>query len=454
MLLDRREWLRFGLGGIAGLTAAPSASARSSPGFGRAKRVLVVFTGGGVSQLDSFDPRPNAPVEIRGAFSSIPTRATGIRFSEHLPKLADRANRFHLIRSMTHDDLDHGSAIYQALTGRAHPRKSSNPPPAANDFPTAASIYRKVAPGQKLLFPSAHVNGPIMIPRSPGPGQNGGFLGHGSDPLLVGNPLEQAAFVRGLTLPEELPVARLTRRENLLQSLEGLARSSDRWTDDGDDLRRQAASLIQAQTFRAAFDLEREPHTVRERYGFDRAGQSCLLGRRLIEAGVPWVTVFLGHNIRGQDESNAPEEFGWDTHNDIFDTLRDHLLPGLDRSLSALLDDIDQRGLLEETLVICMGEFGRSPVVAKEARFAGVSPGRKHWGGCYSLLLTGAGIRPGAVTGAGDRIAAYPQEVPLKPADITATLFHALGIDPAGHFEDSSSRPWTISEGTPITRLW
>jgi hypothetical protein len=201
--------------------------------------------------------------------------------------------------------------------------------------------------------------------------------------------------------------------------------------------------------------LTREPDRVRQRYGPNRSGQACLLGRRLIEAGVPWVTVMWNHMIRGQDATPTPEEeYGWDTHNDIFPSLRDHLLPRLDMNLSALLEDLHERGLLEQTLVVCMGEFGRAPRVALEPGFAGSIPGRKHWASVYSVLVAGAGVVGGLVVGASDRQGAYPATRAFNPCDLAATMFAALGIDPGEHYHDLAARPYAISSGQPILDLY
>jgi hypothetical protein len=201
--------------------------------------------------------------------------------------------------------------------------------------------------------------------------------------------------------------------------------------------------------------LNAEPASIRDRYGRNRTGQACLLARRLVEAGVPLITVMFNHGIRGQDK--APEltdSYGWDTHNDIFEALRVHLLPRFDWSFSALLEDLEQRGLLQETLVLCMGEFGRAPRVAIEPKFTGASPGRKHWASVYSIVCAGAGVSRGAIVGASDKQAAYPKSPPVYPWDVAATLFSALGIDPGGHYEDSHNRPYPICIGSPITGLY
>jgi len=405
-----------------------------------------------MSQIDTLDPKPNAPVEIRGAFGSAPTAVPGTRFCNLLPKVARLADRFTVIRSLTHDDLDHGSACYLALTGQFHPRKSSNPPPRPTDFPALGSILQRVRPSDRFPNASFHVNGPLLAPKEVSPGQYGGFLGRGFDPLELGEVTNGSALLEGMDLSTDVSKERLVERSILADRLNGNRLTT---ATGHSELNRKAYDLIAAPHLRSAFDVTREPAKVRDRYGRYRAGQACLLGRRLVEAGVPWVTVFFNHNIRGQDDSpHTTDEYGWDTHNDIFDAMRDHLLPRFDQSFSALIEDLDQRGLLKTTLVLCIGEFGRAPLVALEKNFAGSSPGRKHWAKCYSAIAAGAGITRGAIFGSSDRQGGYPQSNPVTPGDIAATLFHALGIDPAGHFSDLTNRPYRIAAGDPIAGLF
>lgn len=458
--LTRREWLRVcGLGGLGASMRGPAALASGSamsPGFGRAKSVLLLFTGGGMSQLDTWDPKPDAPAEIRGEFRSIQTAAPGTRVCEHLPRLARLADRYALVRSVSHDDVDHGSAAYLALTGQFHPRKSSNPRIAPTDFPTYGAIVKRVRPTGRFPYTAVHVNGPLLTPREAGPGQFGGFLGRANEPLVLGNVLDDATMP-GLEPQPDLPALRHEARRSLVQSIDRQLSSwrNERTLLDRDVLFRQAFEFLDSPRARQAFDLTREPDSVRRRYGPNRSGQACLLARRLVEVGVPWVTVMWNHGIRGQDVKPTPEEeYGWDTHNDIFPTLRDHLLPRFDRSLSALLEDLDQRGLLESTLVVCMGEFGRAPQVALEPGFEGNIPGRKHWASVYSVLLAGAGVRGGKVVGASDAIAALPRSVPSSPCDLAATMFAALGIDPGSHYHDLTERPYTISPGQALADLY
>lgn len=450
----RREWLR-----VCGLTAlgAGTAGAKPQATRQRARSVLLVFTGGGVSHIDTFDMKPNAPEEIRGEFHSTPTSVTGTRICEHLPRLARLADRYAVVRSVSHDDVDHGSASYLALTGQFHLRRSSNPPIRPTDFPTYGAILRRVRPSNQFPYTAVHLNGPLLTPREAGPGQYGGFLGRGNEPLILGDCTDTATTMPGLEPQGDMPTVRQQGRQSLLQALN---RQAADWQSnptllERDQLHRRAFEFLDSPRYRQAFDLAREPIHVRERYGPNRSGQAMLLGRRLVEVGVPWVTVFWNHMIRGQDMTPTPEdEYGWDTHNDIFPTMKDHLLPRLDKSLSALLEDLEQRSLLETTLVVCMGEFGRAPRVALEPGFAGNIPGRKHWAGAYSVLFAGAGVRGGRLVGSSDRIGAYASTNPYSPCDLAATMFAALGLSPETHYHDLSDRPYAISPGRAIEELW
>ena len=454
MMPSRREWLRLGLPALLGArlgVAAPSAS--HGPGFGRAKSVLVVFTSGGMSQLDTWDPKPDAPEEVRGEFGTIASSVPGLRVCEHMPQVAKLLHRTTIVRSMTHDDLDHGSACYLALTGQFHQRKTSNPSPRGTDSPALGSLLHRVRPDRRFPHSAFHVNGPLLTPSEPGPGQYGGVLGRGYDPLDLGNVVDGTALLPMLNSRVDLPAERLRDRRELLNGIEAASRSDRRFPTSA--LAAQAYELMNAPRVRDAFDLEREPAKMRDRYGRFRAGQACLMGRRLVEAGVPWVTVFCNHNIRGQDfHVGETDHYGWDAHNDIFEDMKDHLLPRFDRAFSALLEDMHERGLLKETLVVCMGEFGRAPLVAIEKTAGRGSPGRKHWAACYSVVLAGAGIGAGAIYGKSDKRAAYVLDDPVAPGDLAATMFHALGIPADTHFEDLTHRPSRIVSGNPVTKLF
>lgn len=432
-----------------------SSNRGAGTGFGRAKSVLVVFASGGQSQLETFDPRPDAPRDVRGEFGAIETSVPGTFLCEHLPRLAKLAHRYAIVKSMSHEDLDHGSAMYLTLTGQYHQRLSSNPPPRETDHPFFGSVLEQVRPTSKFLRTSVLVNGPALVPFEPGPGQFAGLLGRRFDSLVIGDMATGQAAVPGLERLDDLDSRRLLLRRRLLHEVERSATLSTPPTLDMQTIYQQAFGMLDRPAARQALDLDTEPAAIRDRYGRHRPGQACLLARRLIEAEVPLVTVVWNHSNRGQDRyPDAEEQFGWDTHNDLFDVMGRSLLPRFDQSFSALLEDLDQRGLLETTLVVCLGEFGRAPLVALESKFKGASPGRKHWAATYSIVVAGAGVRGGATIGTTDRHAAYPISTKFGPWDVTATLFHALGIDPAGHFYDSSNRPYPISSGQPIAALY
>jgi hypothetical protein len=463
--LHRRRWLQLsGWGGLS-LAAPLSASANeaagpvvSSPGFGRAKSVIVVFTSGGQSQIDIWDPKPEAPVNVRGVFRPIATSVPGTIIGEHLPRVAALADRYTIVRSMSHEDLDHGSAVYLSMTGRYHANKSGNPPVRPTDEPCTAAVLKRLGRLPSTIDTAVHINVPLIVaPNDIAPGQFGGYLGREYEPAMVGNVLAGPAVVPGLSPLSTLPNERLSLRRHLLGTLEQECRllEGDPTAGDLQVVYRRAFEMLAEPRVQNAFDLSRESDATRTRYGLHRSGQSCLLARRLVEAGVPFIKVIWNHHSRGQDdEPDNTEAYGWDTHNDIFESLEHRLLPRFDESFSALIEDLDERGLLDDTLVICMGEFGRAPLVALEPTFAGSTPGRKHWAAAYSIVMAGAGVSRGAVVGRTDRQGGYPLAERFGPWDVTATIFSALGIDPAEHFTDLAGRIVPISMGSPMREVY
>ncbi len=460
-----RTWLQQnGLAALGGGLFAQLRSAGAAPsdagistGFGRAKSVLIIFASGGQSQIDTWDPKPDAPREIRGAFDSISTAIPGVRFCEHMPRIAKIADKLCVVRSMAHEDLDHGSSFHLAMTGRYHRKRSSNDPPAATDSPCHGAVLQRVQPSTRFAQTAIHLNGPALVPLVFGPGQSGGLLGKGYDPLTIGDVSHGDLAIPSLVPHRELPAARMRARQSLLQAVEQSTPVYDRdvlWADKQTRYR-DAFEMLSRDSTARAFDLKQEPEALRDRYGRNRSGQACLLSRRLIEAGVPLVTVFWNHNNRGQDDDPTnTETYGWDNHNDIFEGLQKHLLPRFDQSFSALMEDLDERGMLDETLVICMGEFGRAPLVAAERNFKGTSPGRKHWSSVYSIVIAGAGVSRGAAVGASDARGAYPLTTSFGPWDVMATLFSALGIDPSTHYTDSLGRPYPICDGRLMQAIY
>lgn len=436
------------------ISAKDSASVAGVP---RARSVIVVFLNGGASQLETFDPKPDAPREIRGEFEAIPSAVPGTFLSEHLPRLATLADRYTIVRSMSHDDLDHGSATYLALTGRYHARKSSNPLPTPEDIPTFGAAIKRVLGPTRSIDSAVTVNGPALTPELPAPGQNAGVLGREFDPFLVGDLTGGPATWPSFDLPAGLTPERLLLRKRMLEATSALRDESGLGTlwQSMSGIQERAFELIENPAGRRAFDLSAEPDSILDRYGRDRSGLACLLARRLVEAGVPLTTVIWNHKGRGQDlQPDDPQVQGWDTHNDLFDVMRRHLLPRFDRTFSALLEDLDQRGLLDSTLVLCLGEFGRAPRVALEPRFAGATPGRKHWANVYSMIAAGAGVQRGAVLGSSDKFAAYPTSERFGPWDVHATIAAALGLDPAMEYHDRLARPFALTLGRPILGLF
>lgn len=464
--VSRREWLR--IGGLGGLNWAlpgliPSRASATEEfgvadlGFGRAKSIIVVFASGGQSQIDMWDPKPDAPEEIRGAFQSVNTAIPGVRFCEHMPQIAKVADKLCIVRSMAHEDLDHGSAFYLSMTGRYHRRRSGNPLPSPDDLPCHGAILQRVRPSTTFAQTAIHLNGPAEVPLIQAPGQFGGFLGKGYDPLTLGDVTKDEIAVPSLLPHADVPAVRMQSRKSLLQSMEHNMRllEDQRQGLEKSALYQQAFDLLARQGAREAFDLSKEPDSLRDRYGRNRSGQACLLARRLVQAGVPLVTVIWSHNNRGQDiDPTNTDLYGWDNHNDIFEGLQHHLLPRFDQGFAALIEDLDQQGMLDDTLVICMGEFGRAPLVALEPRFAGATPGRKHWSWVYSIAMAGAGVQRGAVVGESDSQGAYPRTEPYGPWDVMATMFSALGIDPHRHYFDPVNRPVQICDGRVMRAVY
>jgi hypothetical protein len=445
----RREAIRAGALALTGLGMpelfrgrALAAPVAAGAGFGRAKSCLLIFMWGGPSQLDTWDLKPDAPREIRGEFAPIATRTPGLFISEHFPRLAKQTQRLAVVRSFTHDDPAHLSSAHRLLTGHLAPRPYSDAaPPSPQDWPHLGSIVAKVRPSKGALPASVTMPWTVMHPAAPGgraPGQNAGWLGKSFDPLAIdGDPNAPGFKVGGLTLPEGMTNGRLDQRRGLLERLSSGSidgKEAGSWSS----YQSRAFDALCSADARGAFQLEKEDPKLRDAYGRNIHGQCLLLGRRLIEAGVPLVTVNW-HN----DGVNF-----WDTHDQNFKHLKDRLMPPADQGFSTLLDDLDARGLLDETLVVWVGEFGRNPKISPG------NAGREHWPRCYSGALAGGGIRGGQIYGASDRFAAFPALNPVSPDDLGATILHALGIDPAHEVVDALGRPMRINNGLPVTALF
>ena len=435
--ITRREILRSGSLAPLGLglldVLGNLASAGPKP---RAKSVILLFMWGGPSHLDTWDPKPNAPQEIRGSFQSIATTVPGTRVGEHFPRLATLAKRYAIIRSMTHKDPAHLSPVHHLMTGRLAAKvNSDNDGASRSDAPCLGAVVQKFLPSANAIPASVTLPWAVSHPSAPGgtaPGQNAGWLGAGFDPFLVsGNPNSPTFAVPGLKSTVDVPADRLHARAELSRLLERETRLSDY-----SGLKAKAMDLLLAPAVSRAFDLSTEKPATRDRYGRHPHGQSCLLARRLVEAGTRLVTV------------NWPDDGQsfWDTHGNNFPSLKNRLMPPADAAFSALIEDLTDRGLFDETLVVWVGEFGRTPRVE--------SGGRQHWSQCYSAVLAGGGIRGGAVYGSSDKIGAYPAEKPVSPPDLTATIYYALGIDPEAPITDRLGRELLLTEGKPLTGLF
>jgi hypothetical protein len=435
--VPRREVLRLGgvgalslWGGLPVDAAGAAGGALHGSGRGKAKTVLLFSLWGGPAHQDTFDMKPEAPAEVRGEFAPIETSVSGIRVCEYLPRLAKLAHLYAIVRSITHEDTGHESALYTGLTGWPHPQPNSIAEPAPGDYPPYGTLVGMLKPPDAPVPPYVIVGNR----QTTGVGQTGGFLGQGRGPFVIEQSAHQPGFrVPDLALPQEVPALRLDRRRRLLSQVDDQLRRTEP-TAEAEGVRRRALELLGSAEVRAAFAVEGEPEPVRERYGRHDVGQNLLLARRLVEAGVPAVQVSWNH--RGP----------WDTHGDNFNSLKGSLLPRFDQGLSALLTDLHERGLLSETLVLVAGEFGRSPKINELA-------GRDHWPNCYSCLFAGGGIRGGQVYGASDGHAAYPTENAVGPWDVGATLLHSAGIDPATEVLDTQGRPVRICRGEPILGL-
>jgi hypothetical protein len=399
---------------------------------------------GGPSQLETLDPKPDAPEEIRGDFRAISTKVPGIQISEHFTRLAQLTDKISIIRSLTHDDPAHLSSAHATLTGQLAPvLKSDDEPPSSKDSPHLGSLLTKLRPNQAGIPSFVSMPWKALHPAAPGgvaPGQHGGWLGSAYDGMLLTGDLNQADWQpQGLALPADITLDRLQSRTGLLQLLDA-QRAGLRETGNIEAMgnhQSRAIELIASSQVRKAFDLQQESATTREAYGRNIHGQCVLMARRLVEHGVPFVSVNW-HN----DGKNF-----WDTHGDNFNRLKNDLIPPSDQALSALLIDLEQRGLLDTTIVAWVGEFGRRPQITKN------NAGREHWPFCYSGILAGGGIRRGSVYGSSDAHAAYPSDSPVSPQDFATTILHAMGIPTEETLLDRENRPHKISGGKVIEGL-
>jgi hypothetical protein len=416
--------------------------------FGRAKSCIVIFLMGGPPQHETWDPKPQAPKEIRGDLKPIPSRVPGLWVGELMPRIAALADKCCVLQAVATNDNAHSSSGYWMLTGTPHqPTNVENSKPGApNDWPCMAALIKHLRPGNGGL--PAAVTVPEHIWNTGGitwPGQNAGFLGRTADPWLMHCDPSAVDFqIPELGLPAEVSALRLTQRQSLVQQvnhhLDGVDQSGTVARYDAQS--RQAFDLLRSPRARQAFNLQPEPPAVRDRYGRSRFGQSVLLARRLVEAGVALVQV---NWTRTKEDSDINPV--WDTHAKNSERLKTALMPPMDQAYSGLLADLEDRGLLDETLVVWMGEFGRSPRVNSAG-------GRDHWGHVFSVALAGGGVRGGQVYGASDKIGGYPKDGRVQPQDLTATIFHCLGHSPDTEFRDALGRSHPLSRGEVIRQVF
>lgn len=440
---NRREWLQFGACGALGLSLPRWLQAEDVSQTAAARSCVLFLLHGGPSQLDTWDLKPAAPAEIRGEFQPIATSVPGVQIVEHLPRLAAMAQRFTIVRSMTHASFFHNTATSLVMTGNAPLSDVLAFTPTENDFPHVGAQLAWKQPGRRELPTAVSLPDPVTDGPYTTPGQKSGFLGAQYAPFAVyGDPNDEQFSVDGLTAGPELQFGRMEGRRALLAAMNAsrvcLAAEPDVARLEGHQQR--AFSLLASDATRRAFELSRERAATRERYGRHKFGQSLLLARRLVEAGVRLVTVYWGGKV------NNPLPF-WDTHVKNNRRLKEELLPPFDHCFSAFLEDLDQRGVLESTLVVCMGEFGRTPRFGQNTGNGVDETGRDHWPHCYSLLVAGGPAAGGRILGRSDRFAAYPADDPYTPQDLTASILHALGVDPHGEVTDAFGRQVPLSTG-------
>lgn len=441
--LSRRQLLAtaVGAGGLSlsSFLELKAAAPEPSPTRGKAKSCILIYCWGGMSHLESWDLKPDAPVEIRGEFSPIETATPGTLVSEHLPLLSRETEKLAIIRSIHHDDSAHGRGMYWNLTGHKPPR-AGNIPPMSSDWPSLPAMVSKLRAAPKGVPAAVRLPYPMVDNNTLQAGEYGGWLGVKYDPIIMrpasGAPFEGVSRTLGsevLNLAEG-DFARVASRKDLLTALEQPRKSRAEF-ESFQHFRSLATDILLGSAVKDAYDLEKEDPRIRESYGDHLGGQSMLLARRLTEVGVPIVQVCCAAG-----DLNGGSGDMWDTHGDNFNRLKKRLLPVFDRGVSALLKDLADRGSLAETLVVCLTDFGRTPRINGAA-------GRDHYPGVYSVALAGGGIQGGQVYGSSDSNGAFPQANPCGPPDLHATIFEALGISPRAELRDMLGRPFPASDG-------
>jgi hypothetical protein len=474
-VFSRRIALQAGAVGLLGLGTNHLAPLRSLAGTGdpirnhKARTVIYIFLSGGLSQIDSFDPKPDAPADVRGEFGTIATRTAGLRICEHLPLLAQRSSRWSIVRSLTHPSNDHSAGHQIMLSGSSQLPPGFNPnSPRPEDWPSIAAVAGALTRPRNNLPPAAvlperlvHTTGRVI------PGQFAGVMGPQRDPWFIeASPFDALAYgaypeyefdhqqrphppgkhrvfeAPNLALPEGLGAGRLGDRLGLLRLIDQQRRELESAASLGFDRQRQAAvSLLTTSRVRQAFDVTRAEPRTQDRYGRNAFGWSLLMARRLVEAGVNLVQVNLGNNET------------WDTHGNMFPHLKDKLFPPTDRALSALLDDLHDSGLLDSTLIVMAGEFGRTPKITRLPQFYKL-PGRDHWGAVQTVFFAGGGVQGGRVIGSSDRLGSHPASEPHTPENMAATIYHSLSIPAMAMWNDTLDRPHHVYHGEPIAALF
>lgn len=438
--LSRRPFLQASAAAALGLFWNDWLRAESTQrAKSKARSVILIFNSGAPSHIDLWDPKPNASDTVRGPYKPIQTNVNGIQISSLLPRLAKQADHYAIVRTVHHRQTQHNSGMHWSIVGRPYRIDDTLINPSRSDYPSFGTLIGWLAQQEGtvsavppyVITPFPHCDSTVYIT----PGQYGGCLGARFDPYVLNADPNARDFQPSFGGKEILPPARLDGRRGLLSQLDGSSATKESTYREFEINKQKAFSLVGSDQVRKAFDLSLESPATRDRYGRHSWGQSHLLARRLVEAGSRFVTTVNGPSIV------------WDTHKDNFNQMEKRLVPPMETAFSALLDDLHDCGLLESTLVIWLGDFGRTPTINKDA-------GRDHWPQCYSAILAGGGIRGGQVIGSSDAIGAYPKDTPVTPADLHATVFTALGYDPqAITYTSPEGRPFPLSEGNPIRQL-
>jgi hypothetical protein len=448
--MDRRSFLQCGTVPLLspGLLHVLAGRAAADAPKARARACIVLFQLGGPYQCETFDPKPSAPDEVRGLFKPARTPVTGLQFTEGLPLVARHGEKLCILRSVHHTIRCHNPAIYCSLVGReaTDPMAISNRTAAKRtDHPHYASVVGRLRPARAdmpghVIIPQLTNNGPAKSP-----GLLAGYLGAGYDPFVLGaDPSEPDFRVESAGLPDEVSRDRFAGRQTLLQRLDEQQRQVEKsgGVETLGTFQQRAIDMLTSPRTKAAFDMSKEPASLRDRYGRHQIGQSTLLARRLVEAGVPFVSVFSHVDV---------DKGSWDTHQEHVKRVTRELMPPADQAFAALLDDMHVRGLLDDVLVVWMGEFGRTPRMGVNfSNNTNNKTGRDHWCNCYSVALAGAGVKHGLAVGSSDAFGAYPKERPVHISDLAATIFHLLGVDPRAQLHDIQGQLRFICDGNPV----